>query len=259
MKLDSDFWSDINKIISEGLNKSNGETSQGENTEYIYVGENSKQSNSSDNSYFVFELNKDSKSYTISAKDKLKLPSNLVIPSKYNNLPVTNIKYNGFQSCKTITSVTIPSSVVSIDGLEYKADIGAFSGCSSLSKVYFEKESKIQVIGLRAFSYCIKLEEVYLRCLTVPTLGMYAFYQTSENLKVYVPETLIDKFKSDCMWKAYKENIFKLPSEDCIPEIPDIPTGAGGINNGVVITIVKVTSNVYTISGDVNININLEK
>ncbi|WP_195987105.1 leucine-rich repeat protein [Clostridium sp. D53t1_180928_C8] len=259
MKLDSDFWSDINKIISDSLNKSSRETSEGVNTEYICVEENSNHSNSSDNSYFVFELNKDSKSYTISAKDRLKLPSDLVIPSKYNNLPVTNIKYNGFQSCKTITSVKIPSSVVSIDSLEYKADIGAFSGCSSLSKVYFEKESNIQVIGIRAFAYCIKLEEVYLRCSIVPSLGLYAFYQTSENLKIYVPETMIDKFKNDCMWKAYKENIFKLPSEDCIPEIPDISTGAGGINNGVVITIVKVTPNVYTMSGDINININLEK
>lgn len=86
----------------------------------IYVGENGKQSNSSDNSYFIFELNKDGKSYTISAKDRLKLHSVLVIPSKYKNLPVTNIKYNGFQSCKTITSVTIPSSVVSIDSLIIK-------------------------------------------------------------------------------------------------------------------------------------------
>lgn len=137
----------------------------------IYVGENGKQSNSSDNSYFIFELNKDGKSYTISAKDRLKLHSVLVIPSKYKNLPVTNIKYNGFQSCKTITSVTIPSSVVSIDSLDYKKDIGAFAGCSSLSKVYFEKESKIQVIGIRAFSYCTKLEEVYLRSLTLPNLA----------------------------------------------------------------------------------------
>ena len=35
MKLDSDFWSDINKIISDSLNKSNGETSEGKTTEYI--------------------------------------------------------------------------------------------------------------------------------------------------------------------------------------------------------------------------------
>lgn len=255
MNLDSDFWSDINKIISQSLNNNDGETSEGGNIEYIFMGKKPKQSDCSNNSYFVFELNNDSKSYTISAKDKLKLPSALVIPSKYNNLPVTNIKYNGFQSCKTITSVTIPSSVVSIDSLDYKKDIGAFAGCSSLSKVYFEKESKIQVIGIRAFSYCTKLEEVYLRSLTVPNLGRYAFYQVSDNIKIYVPETMIDKFKNDCMWKAYKENIFKLPSEDCTPEIPDVSTGAGGINNGTVITIVKVTSNVYTISGDININI----
>ncbi|MDU4325960.1 MAG: leucine-rich repeat protein [Clostridium celatum] len=255
MKLDSDFWSDINKIISDSLNKSNGETSEGKNTEYIYVEENGKQSNSSDNSYFIFELNKDGKSYTISAKDRLKLPSVLVIPSKYKNLPVTNIKYNGFQSCKTITSVTIPSSVVSIDSLDYKKDIGAFAGCSSLSKVYFEKESKIQVIGIRAFSYCTKLEEVYLRSLTLPNLGRYAFYQVSDNIKIYVPETMIDKFKNDCMWKAYKENIFKLSDEEYNPDIPDIPESGYGINNGIVITIVKVCPVTYTISGDVNINI----
>jgi len=47
----------------------------------------------------------------------------------------------------------------------------------------------------------------------------------------------------------------KLSDEEYNPDIPDIPESGYGINNGIVITIVKVCPVTYTISADVNINI----
>ena len=52
----------------------------------------------------------------------------IVIPSKYNGIPVTNIGYGAFRDRSSITSITIPDSVTSIEGY-------AFYNCSSLTNI----------------------------------------------------------------------------------------------------------------------------
>ena len=58
----------------------------------------------------------------------------IVIPATYNGLPVTEIGSSAFESCRSLTSVTIGDSVTSIGDL-------AFYWCSSLT-IYCEAESK---------------------------------------------------------------------------------------------------------------------
>jgi len=55
----------------------------------------------------------------------------VVIPATYNNLPVTRIKKEGFLFYNSLTDITIPNSVISIES-------GAFRGCDNLTSVTFQ-------------------------------------------------------------------------------------------------------------------------
>ncbi len=57
--------------------------------------------------------------------------TDICIPSEYNGLPVKEIGDDAFKDCSSLTSITIPGTVTSIDK-------GAFVGCSSLTSVIFE-------------------------------------------------------------------------------------------------------------------------
>lgn len=191
--------------------------------------------------YFIFELNYNKKSYTISAKDKINLPSTVVLPKEYEGLPITRIKYNGFSGCKCINSVVIPNTIITIDGNVMKKQ-GAFSGCTSLSIVVFEEESRTQKIGSFAFSecselesfeitknvrsiedgafrFCTKLQQVYINIPMPPRLGMKVFYKASDFLNIYVPAENVVCYKYSSFWNRYRDRIILLPEH--------IPTSLG--------------------------------
>ena len=58
----------------------------------------------------------------------------LVIPDTYEGLPVTDINFYAFDSCTSLTSVTIPNSVTNI-GYE------AFAGCGSLTNIEVDENN----------------------------------------------------------------------------------------------------------------------
>ena len=60
--------------------------------------------------------------------------TNIVIPSKYYNYPVTSIGDRSFWGCSNLTGVTIPNSVTSIG-------YSAFEYCRSLTSVIFKNAS----------------------------------------------------------------------------------------------------------------------
>ena len=76
-----------------------------------------------------------------------------------------------FSGCKSLTSITISSSVTSIE--EW-----AFDNCTSLESVTFGANSKLEAIGEYAFSYCDSLTSI-----TIPdsatSIGNNAFYNTA--------------------------------------------------------------------------------
>ena len=71
--------------------------------------------------HLTFTLSKDS--YSVKATDVATTSKNVVIPNIYNGKPVTQIESNGFQNCKNLKNLTIPSSITFIGS-------DAFSGCS---------------------------------------------------------------------------------------------------------------------------------
>ena len=90
---------------------------------------------------------------------------------------VTSIGNSAFYDCSDLTSVTIPNSVTRIDNY-------AFYGCTSLTEIDFSTHT------------------------TVPTLeAINAFSNTSANLAIKVPSTLLDEWKAATNWSTYADKI----------------------------------------------------
>lgn len=93
------------------------------------------------------------------------VPAELTIPATANGLPVTAIGPMVFQKNTTLTSVTLPASVTTIERL--------------------------------AFDTCSNLKTVVLLCETAPSLGSYAFSDLAADSVIYVAnETVAAAFTS---------------------------------------------------------------
>ena len=123
----------------------------------------------------------------------------IIIPSSYNGLPVTEIGRNAFIDCSQITSVTLHSGITLIDNY-------AFSDCANLREIIIP--NSVEEIGICAFRGCKSLTEITLpdgltkigsgafrECgfteLVVPdsvtSIGNYAFYGCSNLTEITIP------------------------------------------------------------------------
>ncbi|WP_455097076.1 leucine-rich repeat domain-containing protein [Prevotella jejuni] len=89
---------------------------------------------------------------------------------------VKTIERFAFYDCKSLTSVTIPNSVTTIEQ-------SAFSYCSSLTSVTIP--NSVTTIELSAFSYCSSLTSVTIPN-SVTTIGVLAFSRCTNLQKVYI-------------------------------------------------------------------------
>ena len=87
----------------------------------------------------------------LSGNYKGEIPSEIVIPSSYNNKPVTSLFYGAFENCSEITSVTIPDTILSIPST-------AFKNCTSLVNINIP--NSVISIGSGAFENCTSLVNI---------------------------------------------------------------------------------------------------
>lgn len=142
------------------------------------------------------------------------LPNGIMVIGRYafshcsklalTSLPdgIIGIGSYAFQSCSKLALTSLPSSITSIDD-------GAFNGCSSIEEMTLN--GNITSIGYTAFKNCSNLKKLILPNVTaVPTLKNQALGNTpiySNDGHIYVPDTLVDSFKTATNWSDYAELI----------------------------------------------------
>ena len=126
------------------------------------------------------------------------------------NLPeCSSIEYGAFGSCTSLTTVNLPKCASIRDY--------AFSNCTNLTTVNLPNCTSI---GDSAFNSCTSLTTIILSNNQVVTLGnINAFNNSSISRRtgyIYVPDDLVDSYKSDTNWSTYANQIkplSELPSE----------------------------------------------
>ena len=123
---------------------------------------------------------------TTSKAKKITIPSSVTIGGK--KYSVTAIAAKAFKAKKTITSVTIPKTVITINA-------EAFYGCTSLKKITIP--ASVKKIGKKAFYNCKKLKTVGIKTkkLTSKTVGADAFAKINSSVTVKVPASKLKAYR----------------------------------------------------------------
>ena len=104
--------------------------------------------------------------------------TDIIIPTKYKNLPVTSIGNWAFAGCEGLTSIIIPDSVTSIGHR-------AFYGCTGLTNITIP--DGVIYIGDDAFAFCVNLHK------------SGTFKATDENMCCqHFQYSLNKKYETDC-------------------------------------------------------------
>lgn len=95
-----------------------------------------------------FTLDLDKKSYSVSGMG-ICTDTDVVIPTEYNDLPVTEVRHQAFEYCTNLRSIIIPDSIIRINQR-------AFYGCASLTTVMIG--NGVTSIDDSAFRDCTNLK-----------------------------------------------------------------------------------------------------
>lgn len=114
--------------------------------------------------------------------------------------------YAAFKFVGSVTRGFIKRTLTNIEN-DIVTSIGglAFYNCSQLTSVSF---SKVTAIDTFAFSYCSQLASVILgNTSQVATLSAANIFAGSTNAIIYVPDALVDSYKSATNWSTYASRI----------------------------------------------------
>ena len=170
-----------------------------ENVEYLY--------NKNTDSYSVYKINK----------------YNFEIKNLIRNKPVDRIMDHTFYYNQNLKSIKIPSNITKIGN-------SCFQGCLNLKEVIFEENSKLEVIGERAFSttfikeikipsstkiikegafgYCTNLNKVELKNNSIlKEIGDKSFYKCLSLSSIIIPSS-VEKIGNKAFYSSYVTYIY---------------------------------------------------
>ena len=128
-----------------------------------------------------------------SSLKRIKLPIDLTIMAG-----------NMFLNCTSLEELDIPASV---DTIGY----GLTNGCTSLKRIINRAANVSVYTGNNAFANCPNLTEMIILQKTPPALGYASFYNT-DNCIFYVPDSIVDTYKSASGWSSMASRIKPLSS-----------------------------------------------
>ena len=147
------------------------------------------------------------------------------------NLPeCTTLGHDAFNGCTNLTTVNLPKCTSTVDNVFYCCTslttinlpecttLGhdAFISCTNLTTVNLPKCTSI---GDNVFRYCTNLTTIILDADQIVSLmGFFTFDNSAISRRtgyIYVPDNLVDSYKSDNNWSTYANQIkpiSELPS-----------------------------------------------
>ena len=217
------------------------------------------------------------------------------------SIKVNNVTYNvtaigvyAFYLCKNLTSVSIPTSVISIDGCAFEKcsslmgvtiptsvtslGVDAFAGCTSLKSIDIPNSvtkidmlafsnctglttvtlgTGVTTISQQAFAGCTALTSVTCKAVTPPTMGNKNCFETStySSATLTVPQRSLNTYKSADWWRMFGSIVGGDFGGD-----PSDVNGDGEVNiadvNAVITAILTASNNKSAdVNGDGEVNI----
>ena len=117
-------------------------------------------------------------------------------------IDLTGLGSNIFHNCTSLEELDIPATVTDIG-------YGVTNGCSNLKRIINRAVSVSVYTGNNAFANCPNLTEMIILQETPPTLGYASFYNT-DNCIFYVPDSVVNTYKSASGWSGMASRIKPL-------------------------------------------------
>lgn len=115
----------------------------------------------------------------------------------------TYIGSYAFMYCTALVNLTIGNKVAQIANM-------AFDGCTSLTSVAIPES--VTTIEAQAFGHCTNLELITMLGTTPPTLTYRNIFIGADSLRINVPFSALDVYKTAIYWKGYANIIHGIES-----------------------------------------------